>query len=225
MFTSRFGRGTFPTKNLNWRALFGAGLLVFLPLWPVFAYDGYLELPRRPTGRVEDVNRNPTLVPSRRIAITYGGNVIFRFPNYSFRIVNYRDGSLPDEGFGGILFHNEAGMAWDGQGLILTPNYPSSLLTENRYVRGVIGDPQVCWPSFAPSAVEPAELPVWPPEFPPLVGYRGLEPTEIGDYRGPNHGPMPAPPLVQESYLEPLKPKLGDDGKIHYVPARMNGER
>ena len=75
------------------------------------------------------------------------------------------------------------------------------------------------WPCLQPRVAQREEFPLRPPEFPALVGYRGLDEADPEVFRGPDHGPMPAPAWVQESYLQPLKPKLGDDGKLHYVPA------
>jgi hypothetical protein len=208
----------------RWRELIlSAAVLIFLPLLPVAANDVALRLPPLPSGRVADVNRNPTLMPNRRIYVTYGGDILFRFPNYTVRIANFRDGSVPQEGYGGLIFRNDAGMAWDGRNLILTPNYSYRLLVENRFVRGTVGDPQLAWPWPEEGPGVPAEVAAWPPEFPPLVGFRSLEPGAIEGYLGPQHGPMPQPPLVQESYVKPISPqlispKLGADGKLRYMP-------
>ena len=64
--------------------------------------------------------------------MTYGGDILYRFPNYTVRIGNFRDGTIPNEGEGGIVFQNEAGMSWDGRGVILTPNYPMWLVLQDR---------------------------------------------------------------------------------------------
>jgi len=202
----------------RWRLSMVAAL-IFLPLWSIAANDGMPLLPDRPTGRVEDMNRNPTLPVNRRIYMTYGGNILFRFPNYTDRIGNFHDGSIPNEGVGGVVFQSDSGMSWDGRGLILTPNYSSWLLIKDRYARQIVGDPQLAWPWLEPPEPRPEETGAPPLEFPPLVGYRSLEPTEIEGFVGPHHGPVPQPTLVQKSYVEPLKPKLGVDGNLHYVPS------
>jgi hypothetical protein len=221
MFARIIQRGIEGVWQRGWRRVAGlATVLVFLPIWPVLANDPLLRLPDRPTGRLEDMNRDPTLTPERRVYVTYGGDVIFRFPDYTFRIFNFREGSIPGEGRGGVIFHNDAGMYWDGQGLILTPNYSWHLLTDNRYVRGVVGNPPSRWPSLearVAEAVEPTRK--LPAEFPPLVGYRSLEEPRAEGFMGPDHGQVPQAGLVAKPYVVPLKPKLGEDGQVYYVPS------
>ena len=86
-------------------------------------------------------------------------------------------------------------------------------------MRGIVGDPQTTWPWQCPGTVGPEQSAAAPTNFPPLVGYRSLEPSEIEGYFGPDHGPATQPTLEPKSYVEPLKPILGLDGKIHYIPA------
>ena len=77
--------------------------------------------------------------------------MILRFPNYDVRTVNYRDGSLAGEGSPAgvsVVFHNDAGMWWNGGGFYVGPGYSYELLTENRYLRGTVGDPNVRWPAL-----------------------------------------------------------------------------
>ena len=203
----------------------GLGLILafVLPLSWGHAEDQLLRLPPRPTGNVADINRNLTLVRDRRIYVTYGGNLILRFPNYDVRVVNSRDGAFLGEARGvSVVFHNDEGLYWDGRGLILTPNSPVRYWTENRYVRSTIGDPQLHWPlEKASPTVEVRVV----PEFAPLMGYRSLADASAGGYVGPNHGPViqPASPtsvgkpaLAQQPYVSPFKPQLGLDGKLTY---------
>jgi hypothetical protein len=221
MFTRIIQRRIVGVSQSGWRRVAGlAIILAFLPIWPVFANDAVLQLPKRPAGRLEDINRNLTLTPDRRVYLTYGGDVIFRFPNYSIRVFNFRDGSIPGEGRSGVIFHNDAGMYWDGQGLIVTPNYSWWLLTDDRYARGVVGNPQTYWPWLEPRVAEAVELrEKLPLEFPPLVGYRSLEEPRVEGFAAPDHGPLPQAGLVAKPYVVPLKPKLGEDGQVYYVPS------
>ena len=105
-------------------------VLFVLPIQLVHADDRLQRLPDRPTAQLANVERIPSLPAQRRVFITYGGNIILRFPNFSLRIVNFRDGSIPGADRSGVVFRNDAGMYWDGRGLILTPNYPSHLLSQ-----------------------------------------------------------------------------------------------
>lgn len=154
---------------------------------PVDAYDGLLRLPPPPSSQVSEMNRNPAMASERRIYITYGGNIVLRFPSYSFRVINYRDGAIPYEGTTGIVFDNGAGTYWDGRGLFVNPNYAAHLLTANRYARGIVGDPSTQLPWFtAETAYEPMRV---APEFPLIVGYRSLADAVADGYVGPDHGP------------------------------------
>ncbi len=69
----------------------------------------------------------------------------------------------------------------------------------------IVGDPKSHWPAAEPPTT-PAP-PQRPMEFPPLVGYRSLEPGQFEGYVGPEHGPVPQTPLVQKSYVQPIKPQ------------------
>jgi hypothetical protein len=200
----------------KWAAWIVESLAIFCVLAAtVLANDAARLLPERPSGRVADLNRNPALSSAQPIQITYGGDVIFRFPNYSFRILNHRENEniLPGEAGSTLVFHNDAGMFWDGRALILTPSYSSWLLVKDRFARGIVGDPQLKWPWLEQL---PEPTPPVPLAFPTQVGYRSMaeRETEVG----PQHGAAPAPLTRPKSFVTPLKPKLGMDGVVRYVP-------
>ena len=58
------------------------------------------------------------------------------------------------------------------------------------------------------------------PDFPPLVGYRAIGEADVEGRFGPNHAPLPLPqvPPIGKPIGPPLKPVLGLDGTVHYVP-------
>ncbi len=106
-----------------------------------------------------------------RITITYGGEIIVRFPNYNFYVAGpghpltpFRE--TPNQTRGGaIIWRDQNGSMWDGGSLFISSNYPYKLLQKDRFALRPIG--QSAPNPFTMARVNPVQQ---PPSLYPAVG-------------------------------------------------------
>jgi hypothetical protein len=142
-----------------------------------------------------------------RAKLTYGGSIVFEFPNYDFVIGGtpqfagqgngaMRTSADPDADRdltpSRIIMKNDQGYWWDGSNYFRSPYYHDDAFAHYNYLQRIVGRPDQQWPALPPRT----DLPLPPRPLPPML---------TGAYRLPGDG-TPEPPPTK--WLAPWQPPI-----------------
>src|SRR5690606_1388540 len=111
------------------------------------------------------------------VKVTYGGSIIFQFPNFDFAIggtpafagqgsgaqrSSEEEDAMKEVTPSRVIMKNDSGYLWDGSNYVRSPLYHDDAFANANYLQRIVGAPDQQWPSIRPAAGQPEMRPADP---------------------------------------------------------------